>query len=76
MADPIPSTIPLADEGPPPDNSANPTDADLRAICDPDIELCKEIGVPFANTIELDYATPNMYIGILSIFEFLVPYFL
>ena len=71
MADPS-STVPVASETP--NTRGDPTEAELRAICDPEIEMCKELGVPFANTIELDYKTPNLYIGILSICEFLVPY--
>ena len=76
MADPS-STVPLATETPTSTvDPLNPTEADLRAICDPEIEMCKDLGVPFKNTIELDYYTPNLYIGILSIAEFLVPYIL
>ena len=71
MADPS-STVPVASETP--TNIADLSEEELRAICDPEIEMCKELGVPFANTIELDYKTPNLYIGILSICEFLVPY--
>jgi len=67
--------LPTASEGPT-TTSLNPTEAELRAICDPEIEMCAELGVPFKNTIELDYYTPNLYIGILSIAEFLVPYIL
>ena len=79
MADPTSGTVPLANETPEPNNSVdplNPTDAEKRAICDPEIEMCKDLGVPFKNTIELDYYTPNLYIGILSIAEFLIPYFI
>ena len=73
MADPSP---PGASDTPNPNTPRDLTDDELRAICDPEIEMCKEIGVPFANTIELDYKTPNLYIGLLSIAEFLVPYFI
>ena len=42
-------------------------------VCRPEIEEC--IDEPeFKNTIELDYDTPNLIVGILTLANFLIPY--
>ena len=45
----------------------------MVSACDPTIEVCED-AEGFKNTIELDYATPNYTIGVLSILNAFVPY--
>ena len=45
---------------------------ELVVACDPQIEVCEDAS-PFQNTIELDYAGPNMRIGVLTIVNALIP---
>ena len=47
-------------------------EAELVIACDPSIEACED-PTPFQNTIELDYAGPNMRIGVLTILNALIP---
>ena len=48
---------------------------DTARVCDPAIEDCSE-NSRFKNTIELDYDTPNMIVGVVTIANFLIPYLL
>ena len=41
-------------------------------VCDPEIEECAN--EPYwKNTIELDYATPNLIVGVITLANFLIP---
>ena len=42
-------------------------------VCNPEIEEC--ITEPeFKNTIELDYNTPNLMVGLITVANFLIPF--
>ena len=45
---------------------------DQVLVCDPEIEECST-EPEFRNTIELDYATPNLIVGVVTLANFLIP---
>ena len=43
------------------------------SVCNPEIEECSD--EPYwKNTIELDYDTPNLIVGLITLANFLIPY--
>jgi len=46
--------------------------ADEAVACNPQIEECEDV-VYWNNTIELDYDTPNMIVGLTSLANFVIP---
>ena len=51
---------------------ADTPDPNEALVCDPAIEDCSDEPL-FKNTIELDYKTPNMIVGIVTILNAVVP---
>ena len=51
---------------------ADTPDPNEALVCDPAIEDCSDEPL-FKNTIELDYETPNMIVGIVTILNSVVP---